>query len=123
MNSHATPSDRLPALLDELRAVLEEERRTLLSGSAEGINAVTDRKLALAETIEGEVTVPGTPLPSIETLTRLARYNRENAVICNAMLRHLTAALDRLRRIDLHRSYNADGTEQQPAARHALGAA
>jgi hypothetical protein len=39
------------------------------------------------------------------------------------MLRHLTAALDRLRRIDLHRSYNSDGTEQRPAARHALGAA
>lgn len=118
-----TPGDPLPALLEELREVLEEERRTLVSGSAAAITAVTQKKLALAETIEQEVTVPGTPLPSIETLTRLARYNRENEIICGAMLRHLTAALDRLRRIDLHRSYNSDGSEQRPAARHALGAA
>jgi flagellar biosynthesis/type III secretory pathway chaperone len=117
------PADPLPALLDELREVLEEERRMLVSGSAAAIMAVTQKKLALAETIEQEVTVPGTPLPSIEMLTRLARYNRENEIICGAMLRHLTAALDRLRRIDLHRSYNSDGSEQRPAARHALGAA
>jgi flagellar biosynthesis/type III secretory pathway chaperone len=117
------PGDRLRPLLDELREVLEEERRTLVSGSAAAITAVTQRKLTLAETIEQEVTVTGTPLPSIETLTRLARYNRENEIICSAMLRHLTAALDRLRRIDLHRSYKSDGTEQRPAARHALGAA
>lgn len=117
------PGGRLPSLLDELRDVLEEERRTLVGGSAAAITAVTQKKLALAETIEGEVKIPGTPLPSLETLTRLARYNRENEIICGAMLRHLTAALDRLRRIDLHRSYNSDGTEQRPAARHALGAA
>jgi flagellar biosynthesis/type III secretory pathway chaperone len=117
------PGDRLPTLLDELGDVLKEERRTLVSGSAAAITAVTQKKLALAETIEAEVTVLGTPLPSLETLTRLARYNRENEIICSAMLRHLTAALDRLRRIDLHRSYNSDGTEQRPAARHALGAA
>jgi flagellar biosynthesis/type III secretory pathway chaperone len=116
-------ADPLPALLAELREVLEEERRTLVSGSAAAIMAVTQRKLTLAETIEHEVTVPGTSLPSIETLTRLARYNRENEIICSAMLRHLTAALDRLRRIDLHRSYNPDGSEQRSAARHALGAA
>jgi len=116
------PAAALPALLEELREVLEEERRTLLGGSAAAISAVTQKKLALAEAIEQEVTVPGT-LPSLETLTRLARYNRENEIICGAMLRHLTAALDRLRRIDLHRSYNPDGSEQRPAARHALGAA
>jgi flagellar biosynthesis/type III secretory pathway chaperone len=116
-------TNRLPALLDELRDVLEEERRTLLNGSAERINAVTQRKLALADIIEQEVAIPGTPFPNIEALTRLARYNRENAVICSAMLRHLTAALDRLRRHDLHRSYNSDGSEQRPPARHALGAA
>lgn len=119
----AISSARLPALLDELRAVLEEERRTLVSGSAEAIGAVIRRKLALAEAIEAEATVPDTPLPELETLTWLARYNRENAIICNAMLRHLTASLDRLRRIDLHRSYNPDGSEQRPSAQHALGAA
>ncbi|HVC53094.1 MAG TPA: hypothetical protein VND87_13825 [Stellaceae bacterium] len=118
-----TQPGRLSALLDELTAVLEEERATLLSGGAEAINAVTRRKLSLAETIEAAVAAPDTPLPDLETLTRLARYNRDNAIICGAMLRHLTAALDRLRRIDLHRSYNSDGSEQRPAARHSLGAA
>jgi hypothetical protein len=39
------------------------------------------------------------------------------------MLRHLTAAIDRLRRQDPHRSYNADGSEQVRSAQHALGAA
>jgi len=41
----------------------------------------------------------------------------------DAMLRHLTDAIDRLRQIDLHRSYNADGSEQNCSAQHALGAA
>ena len=113
----------LPVLLDEMRAVLEDERRTLVGGDPAAINAVTERKLALSEDIERAVAIAGTATPDIETLTRLARYNHENAIICNAMLRHLTAALDRLRRIDLHRSYNPDGSEQRPAARHALGAA
>jgi hypothetical protein len=39
------------------------------------------------------------------------------------MLRHLTAAIDRLRRQDPHRSYKPDGSEQSHSARHALGAA
>lgn len=117
------PPAPLADLLDEMRVVLEEERRTLVGGNAAAINAVTERKVALSDDIERAVVVPGAATPDIENLARLARYNRENAIICNAMLRHLTAALDRLRRIDLHRSYNPDGSEQRPAARHALGAA
>jgi hypothetical protein len=39
------------------------------------------------------------------------------------MLRHLTAAIDRLRRQDPHRSYSPDGSEKSGSARHALGAA
>ena len=45
-----TPStERLPALLVELRQVLEEERSILLSGSPEGIAELVKRKLSLAE--------------------------------------------------------------------------
>jgi hypothetical protein len=56
-------------------------------------------------------------------LAQAARYNRDNAVICSAMLRHLTQALDKLRRAEPHRSYLPDGSERNPRARHTLGAA
>lgn len=118
-----TSDDRLAGLIDELRALLEEERRTLLAGDPEQIRAVTGRKSALAEAIEAQSARAGAALPAAATLAALARYNRQNAVICNAMLRHLTAALDRLRRHEPHRSYTADGSERRPPARHVLGAA
>ncbi len=113
--------DSLAALLDELRAVLEDERRTLLAGRPERIQAVTRRKLALAERLEGHAGLPGAAAPDIAALAALARYNRENSVICAAMLRHLTEAVDRLCQIDLHRSYNPDGSEARGSAQQALG--
>jgi hypothetical protein len=119
----ATPDDPLTALIDQLRDVLEEERRALLSGTAEAINAVTQRKLLLADMIEQSTVVPGMPRPGTAELVALARYNRENAVICDTMLRHLTAAIDRLRRQEPHRSYKPDGSEQSHSEKHALGAA
>jgi flagellar biosynthesis/type III secretory pathway chaperone len=119
----ATPSERLGELIDELAEVLELERRALLSGSAEAIVAITQRKMLIADLVEQATTVAGTPRPEAAELLPLARYNQENAVICDAMLRHLTAAIDRLRRQDPHRSYNADGSEQSRSAQHALGAA
>src|ERR1700689_3012486 len=75
----ATPDDPLTALIDQLRDVLEEERRALLSGTAEAINAVTQRKLLLADMIEQSTVVPGMPRPGTAELVALARYNRENA--------------------------------------------
>lgn len=119
----ATPGDPLNELIDELRGVLEEERRALLSGTAEVINAVAQRKLLLADMIEQATVVPGSPKPGAAELVALARYNQENAIICDTMLRHLTAAIDRLRRQDPHRSYKSDGSEQSQSAKHALGAA
>ena len=119
----ATSTNRFSALLDELREVLEEERGILLSGSPERITAVVARKLSLAERIERECTENGTTAPSIDTLTSIARYNRENSVICSAMLRHLTRSIDKLRQHELHRSYGPDGAERSPAAQHPLGAA
>ena len=119
----ANPAEPLDDLIDELRAILEEERRALLSGTPPAINAITQRKLVLADTIETATVIPGTPRPHPDALTALARYNQENAVICAAMLRHLTAAIDRLHRYDPHRSYNSDGSEQSCSAQHALGAA
>jgi len=119
----ATPTERLGKLIDELREVLEEERRTLLSGAPEEIGAITQRKMLVAELIDQATLVPGTKRPDPKLLRPLARYNQENAIICAAMLRHLTAAIDRLRRQDPHRSYNPDGSEQRRASRHALGAA
>jgi flagellar biosynthesis/type III secretory pathway chaperone len=113
----------LTELIDELRALLEEERRALLSGTAEAINSITRRKMLLAELIEQRTRVTDGPRPGVDALLPLMRYNQENAVICDAMLRHLTAATDRLRRQDLHRSYKSDGTEQSRSALHALGAA
>jgi flagellar biosynthesis/type III secretory pathway chaperone len=119
----ATAAERLEELIDELRDVLEEERRALLSGTAATINAVTQRKMLLADMIDQATMVPGTSRPDPASLRPLVRYNQENAVICAAMLRHLTAAIDRLRRQDPHRSYRPDGSEQSRSAQHALGAA
>jgi flagellar biosynthesis/type III secretory pathway chaperone len=118
-----TPTERLAELIDDLRAVLEEERQALLSGTPERIGAATQLKSMLAELIDQATLVPGTKRPAPDLLRPLARYNQENAIICAAMLRHLTAAIDRLRRQDPHRSYNPDGSEQLRASQHALGAA
>jgi len=118
-----TPSDRLSVLLAELRQILKEERAILLSGSPQRIAGVVQRKLVLSEMIERQCAVPGTEPPSIDVLTRLARYNRQNSVICSAMLRHLTKTIDRLRQHELHRSYRPDGTEHNPPAQYPLGAA
>ena len=116
-------SDRLSTLLAELRQILEEERTILLSGSPERITGVVARKLTLAEAIERECAVPGAVAPSIETLSWLNRYNRENSVICSAMLRHMTQTIDKLRQHELHRSYGPDGEENSPPAQNPLGAA
>ena len=119
----AASSQLLDELIEELRDVLEDERRALLSGTAATITAVTERKMLLADRIDVASMAPGTPRPERAALLPLARYNQENAVICAAMLRHLTAAIDRLRRQDPHRSYRPDGSEQSRSAQHALGAA
>jgi flagellar biosynthesis/type III secretory pathway chaperone len=119
----AAPAEHLTELIEELRDVLEEERRALLSGTPATINAVTQRKNMIAELIDQATLVPGTSRPAPTLLQPLARYNQENAVICAAMLRHLTAAIDRLHQQDPHRSYNPDGSEQSRSAQHALGAA
>ncbi|HXC26343.1 MAG TPA: hypothetical protein VNV38_00105 [Stellaceae bacterium] len=118
-----TPAQRLADLVEELRDVLEEERRALLSGTPAVISAITQRKMLVADLIDQATLIPGTPRPDPRLLQPLARYNQENAVICAAMLRHLTAAIDRLRRQDPHRSYNQDGSEQNRSSQHALGAA
>lgn len=119
----ATPAEHLEELIRQLRDVLEAERRTLLSGAPAAISAITQRKMLIAELLDQAVLVPGTPRPDPALLQPLARYNQENAVICGAMLRHLTAAIDRLRRQDPHRSYSPDGSEQRRSSQHALGAA
>jgi flagellar biosynthesis/type III secretory pathway chaperone len=119
----AQSSNRLPGLIAELRDVLEEERRALLSGTPEAIQAITQKKNLVADLIEEATTAPGAGQPDPAQLAPLVRYNRENAVICDAMLRHLTAAIDRLRRQDPHRSYRPDGSEQSRSTQHALGAA
>jgi flagellar biosynthesis/type III secretory pathway chaperone len=113
----------LEELIEELRTALEDERRALLSGSAEAINHTTHRKMLIADRIEQTTILLGAARPSPATLQPLVRYNQENAVICAAMLRHLTGAIDRLRRYDPHRSYTSDGDERSSAAQHALGAA
>jgi len=118
-----TPNARLDELIDELREILELERRALLSGTAETINAVTQRKMLVADMIDQTSMALGISRPDPALLRPLLRYNQENAVICATMLRHLTAAIDRLRRQDPHRSYRPDGSEQSRPARHALGAA
>jgi flagellar biosynthesis/type III secretory pathway chaperone len=118
-----TQSDsRLAALLDQLRNVLKDERKALLSGQPIEIDAATQRKLLLAEEIERE-TDGRSSQADIGLLKTLARYNRDNSVICTAMLRHMTAALDRLRQHDPHRSYRSDGSEQSPQNHRLVGAA
>ena len=119
----ADPAGHLTELVDELRDILEQERRALLSGAPATITAVTQRKMLLADEIDQATMMPGAPRPNPTLLEPLARYNQQNAVICAAMLRHLSAAIDRLRQLDPHRSYGPDGAEQSHAARHALGAA
>ena len=116
-------TEPLSQLIDELASVLAEERQALLSGTPESINAAAQKKMLVAARIEQATGASGAAQPDADSVTALARFNQENAVICDAMLRHLTDAIDRLRQIDLHRSYNADGSEQNPQARHALGAA
>jgi flagellar biosynthesis/type III secretory pathway chaperone len=118
-----TSTDNLSALLNELQQVLEEERAVLLSGKPERVTVVVERKLILAGQIEHECAVPGIVAPSIAILSRLSRYNRENSVICSSILQHLTRAIDKLRRHELHRSYGPDGTEQSTSAPNQLGAA
>jgi len=118
-----TPTDSLSVLLAELSQILEEERTVLLSGRPHRITSVVQRKLALAEIIERQCELPTSEPPSTEVLVRLARYNRENAAICSAVLRHLTNTIDVLRQRELHRSYGPDGAEHNPAAQYPLGAA
>jgi flagellar biosynthesis/type III secretory pathway chaperone len=120
--------ESLSELIDELANVLAEERQALLSGTPDSIHAAAQKKSQIADRIEQATSTSGAPQPSpdslnTDALTALARYNQENGVICDAMLRHLTDATDRLRQIDLHRSYNADGSEENRSAQHALGAA
>lgn len=117
------PVSHLNELIEELADVLQRERRALLSGTPEAINTITQHKMLVADLIEQATVMPGALHPDATTLLPLARYNQENAVICATMLRHLTAAIDRLHHQDPHRSYLPDGREQSRPARHALGAA
>ena len=120
----AVPSEtKLTDLLDDLQRVLEEERSTLLSGMPARLHVVTRRKLDLADAIERQ-TRPGTSaMADLNQLKALARYNRENSVICTAILRHMTGALDQQRQRDPHRSYRADGSEHNPPSGRLVGAA
>jgi flagellar biosynthesis/type III secretory pathway chaperone len=118
-----TSTDGLSDLLADLRRILEEERRVLLSGSPERISGVAERKLLLAEMIERKYNMPEAVPPDLDTLTWLERYNRENSVICSAMLRHMNQTIDKLRQHELHRSYTPDGAENNPPAQNPLGAA
>jgi flagellar biosynthesis/type III secretory pathway chaperone len=115
--------DPLSDLLDQLRQVLEIERHALLGGRPAEISEVTRRKLDLAEVIEREYAAGLVPQGAEESLIALARYNRENSVICTAMLRHLADALDHLRQHELHHSYNPDGSVDRRSSRQPLGAA
>lgn len=115
--------DRIGLLLGELQQVLEEERSVLLSGQPQRIAGTVERKLRLAEAIERAWTDAGPALPARQTVVRLERLNRGNAVICSALVRHLTRTLDRLRGPESHRSYRPDGGEAQPPAASRLGAA
>ena len=122
MSDAARHDSPLGDLLRELRQVLKDERAALLSGHPERIETITAHKLALVDQIEhaADHRSPQTELGALQTL---ARYNRENAVICSAMLRHMTAALDRLRQHDPHRSYLPDGSERNPPTQRLVGAA
>lgn len=117
-----TSEDR-DELIEPLREALVAERRALLSGSAEAIMAAASHKTSVAERIERATRAGIRVPPDPEGLQSLARYNQENAIICDTMLRHLTAAIDRLRRHDPHRSYGPDGSEHSAPAQHALGSA
>jgi flagellar biosynthesis/type III secretory pathway chaperone len=119
----ANAGETLAELLSELHATLEEERRVLLSGRPAPIAEIAERKLRLAERIEAASGLAGAGSPDAQTMVALDRYNRGNAVICAAMLRHLTRTLDRLRQCDCHRSYGPDGAERGPATQGRLGAA
>jgi hypothetical protein len=114
---------RLSDLLSELRDLLQEERRILLSGSPARILGMAARKVRLAEQIEAACNLPGAVPPAVDTVLVLDRYNRGNSVICSAILRHLTRTLDRLRQRECHRSYGPDGAEHGPPAHSRLGAA
>ncbi|HXP31688.1 MAG TPA: hypothetical protein VN832_11395 [Stellaceae bacterium] len=107
-------------LLEALGQALDEERSILLAGNSEQITAIARRKMALAEAIDGH---GGGAMPARDEVARLARLNRENSIICAAMLRHLTGALDKLCQRDPHRSYGPDGAEQSPPSQRPLGAA
>jgi flagellar biosynthesis/type III secretory pathway chaperone len=116
-------SQQLAQLLAELRELLEHERSILLSGSPERIGGLVAHKSALADMIERTWQAStATPL-ELDTLKALQRYNRGNSVICSAVLRHLSRALDKLRQRELHRSYRPDGAEDSPPVRSPLGAA
>lgn len=119
----ATDDDRLSELLARLRQALEDERRALLGGVPERIAAAVERKLALADSLEAEKPTGAAVAAQVRCLADLDRYNRENAVIVSALLRHMTQALDELRRHDAHRSYQPDGTERNHPPSHTLGAA
>jgi hypothetical protein len=115
-----------PSLVDLIAALgdaLERERAVLLSGRPAEIDAVVQQKLALAEAIERHGAVAPGAMPDATSLQALARYNRENSVICGAILRHMTGALDRLRQRDPHRSYGPDGNELNPPSQRLVGAA
>ncbi|MGH6989196.1 MAG: hypothetical protein ACREFD_02230 [Stellaceae bacterium] len=116
-------SNSLPDLLQDLRAALEAERKALLSGNPARVDAAVACKLALADAVERATPAGLRPEVADRTLMELARYNRENHVICSAILRHVTAALDRLRQREPHRSYGPDGSEQNPPNQRFVGAA
>lgn len=113
----------LDELIRELGKALAQEREALLSGTPAAIHAATEHKLRVAEELDRTSLMPGAARPDPGALQPLVRYNQENAFICDAMLRHLTAAIDRLHQQDPHRSYRPDGSEQGRSAQHALGAA
>ena len=119
----APETSPLAALLDELRLALETERLALLSGRPARVDAAVHRKLALADAIERATPAGCRPAADRRLLLALSRYNRENFVICSAILRHMTLALDRLRQREPHRSYGPDGSERNPPSQRLVGAA
>jgi len=115
-------TESLSDLLEELKEALKKEREALLSGQPIRIDAATQRKLALGQRIE-RATDGRTPKADARMLQNLARYNRDNSVICSAVLHHMTAAIDRLRQYDPHRSYRADGSTTNPPQHRLVRAA
>jgi len=106
-------TDALQQRLADLYALLTEERAVLLEGSPARLTAIADAKLKLAQHIEQLAADPDQAPPDRDSLLRLDRYNRENAIICDTMLRHFVAAIDSLRRHDPHRSYTVSGGEKK----------